>query len=166
MEQHFDNRKLGIGNRESSDESRISNPEYRVIYVGCGSGILSIAALKLGAKNCLGVDIDIESVKNSRENSDTNGIGDELILGQGSVAEVLAGHSIQAGSWSPIFGSGPLFASSTLVGIWSNPRHPRDSGPIRQISIETAQIKGLSMNDNVKWVIGCAVMKKIVMSLR
>ncbi|MDO8752599.1 MAG: 50S ribosomal protein L11 methyltransferase [Anaerolineales bacterium] len=62
-----------------------------VIDVGCGSGILSIAALKLGAKKVLGVDIDIESVKNSRENADLNGVGEELILGQGSVTEVLSG---------------------------------------------------------------------------
>ena len=63
----------------------------RVIDVGCGSGILSIAALKLGATKVLGVDIDEESVKNSRENADTNGVGDELILGVGSVNEILAG---------------------------------------------------------------------------
>jgi len=62
-----------------------------VIDVGCGSGILSIAALKLGATNVLGVDIDEESVKNSRENADTNGVGDELMLGVGSVNEILAG---------------------------------------------------------------------------
>ncbi len=63
----------------------------RVIDVGCGSGILSIAALKLGAVQALGVDIDPESIKNSRENADTNGIGDELVLGIGSVSEVLQG---------------------------------------------------------------------------
>jgi ribosomal protein L11 methyltransferase len=34
------------------------------------------------------VDIDEESVKNSRENADTNGVGDELILGVGSVQEI------------------------------------------------------------------------------
>jgi ribosomal protein L11 methyltransferase len=62
-----------------------------VIDVGCGSGILSIAALKLGAKSALGVDIDIESVKNSRENADKNGIGAEFVIGQGSVTEVLEG---------------------------------------------------------------------------
>ena len=61
------------------------------IDVGCGSGILSIAAIKLGAEKVLGVDIDIESVKNSRENADINDVGDELILGQGSVTEVLRG---------------------------------------------------------------------------
>jgi len=58
---------------------------------GCPD-ILSIAALKLGAKTVLGVDIDIESVKNSRENADTNGVGEELLLGQGSVTEILAGN--------------------------------------------------------------------------
>ena len=62
-----------------------------VIDIGCGSGILSIAALKLGATNALGVDIDIESVKNARENADKNGIGEEFIIGQGSVTEVLEG---------------------------------------------------------------------------
>jgi ribosomal protein L11 methyltransferase len=76
---------------ELMERSATHNPLSTVIDVGCGSGILSIAAIKLGASKVLGVDIDIESVKNSRENADTNEIGDELILGQGSVTEVLAG---------------------------------------------------------------------------
>ena len=63
----------------------------RVIDVGCGSGILSIAALKLGARAALGVDIDPESIRNSRENAETNGIGAELVLGVGSVGEILDG---------------------------------------------------------------------------
>lgn len=62
-----------------------------VIDIGCGSGILSIAALKLGATTALGVDVDIESVKNARENADKNGIGEEFMIGQGSVTEVLEG---------------------------------------------------------------------------
>src|SRR5574340_1266605 len=62
-----------------------------VIDVGCGSGILSIAALKLGAEKALGVDIDEESVRNSRANANTNGIGEELVLGVGSVKEILDG---------------------------------------------------------------------------
>jgi ribosomal protein L11 methyltransferase len=69
----------------------VSNRKSKIIDVGCGSGILSIAALKLGATKVLAVDIDAESVKNSRENADTNGIGDELILGQGSATEIRAG---------------------------------------------------------------------------
>ncbi len=61
------------------------------IDVGCGSGILSIAALKLGAQKALGVDTDEESIKNARANAGTNGVGDELILGVGSVKEILEG---------------------------------------------------------------------------
>lgn len=85
MEKYFDKY------RAERSEERLARNDMNVIDVGCGSGILSIAALKLGAGKVLGVDIDIESVKNSRENADTNGVGKELILGQGSVAEVLAG---------------------------------------------------------------------------
>jgi ribosomal protein L11 methyltransferase len=62
-----------------------------VIDVGCGSGILSIAALKLGARSALGVDIDAGSIVNARENADANEIGDELILEVGSVPEILDG---------------------------------------------------------------------------
>lgn len=80
-----------------------------VIDVGCGSGILSIAALKLGAASVLGVDIDMESVKNSRENADVNDVGDELILGQGSVSEVLAGQFA--------FKSAPLVVANILAPV-------------------------------------------------
>lgn len=74
---------------ELMEKAAARQPFSHVIDVGCGSGILSIAALKLGAGSVLGVDIDTESVKNSRENADLNGIGDELLLGLGSVTEIL-----------------------------------------------------------------------------
>ncbi len=64
-----------------------------VIDVGCGSGILSIAALKLGAEFALGVDIDEASLRASRENAEANGVPPErFALGLGSVAEVRAGN--------------------------------------------------------------------------
>jgi ribosomal protein L11 methyltransferase len=66
-------------------------PPEAVIDVGCGSGILAIAALKLGARSALGVDIDPQALENARLNAAGNGIGPELVLGQGSLAEVLAG---------------------------------------------------------------------------
>lgn len=63
-----------------------------LIDVGCGSGILSIAALKLGAELALGVDIDPASIQAARENARANGIPDEhLLLGLGSVGEILEG---------------------------------------------------------------------------
>lgn len=62
-----------------------------VIDVGCGSGILSIAAVKFGATHALAVDIDVASLRNARENAELNGVVGRLTLGHGSVAEVLAG---------------------------------------------------------------------------
>lgn len=47
----------------------------RVIDLGCGSGILSIAAMNLGAATALGVDIDPKSVDVAYENAELNGIG-------------------------------------------------------------------------------------------
>ena len=85
------NRESRIGNRELNAHSQKNNARITIIDVGCGSGILSIAALKLGAQAALGVDIDIESAKNARENADKNGIGAEFIIAQGSVTEVLEG---------------------------------------------------------------------------
>jgi ribosomal protein L11 methyltransferase len=66
-----------------------SKPGIDVIDVGCGSGILSIAAIKLGAKKALAVDIDPLSVKATNENSAANGVLKNLEIGEGSVQEIL-----------------------------------------------------------------------------
>lgn len=72
--------------------SKIENGKPKtVIDVGCGSGILSIAVIKLGAKSALGVDIDAGSIVNARENANSNQVGDELTLAVGSVQEILDG---------------------------------------------------------------------------
>jgi ribosomal protein L11 methyltransferase len=63
----------------------------RVIDVGCGSGILSIAALKLGAEQALGVDIDAEAINASGDNALLNDVSPKFKLGIGSVAEVMDG---------------------------------------------------------------------------
>lgn len=60
-------------------------PAQPVIDVGCGSGILSIAALKLGASTALAVDIDSQAVRSTRENAERNDITDELVTEIGSV---------------------------------------------------------------------------------
>ena len=91
------------------DLSKTEDQKPRVMDIGCGSGILSIAALKLGAQTALGLDIDIESIRHSRENADKNGIGGEFILGQGSVAEVLAGQFA--------FRSAPLVVANILAPV-------------------------------------------------
>ena len=49
-------------------------PGGTVLDVGCGSGILSVAALLLGAKDAVGVDIDELAVKTAVENARENGV--------------------------------------------------------------------------------------------
>lgn len=66
-------------------------PGAPVIDVGCGSGILSIAALKLGAGHALGVDIDQAAVLSTRENAAANGVLERMETGLGSVDEIRAG---------------------------------------------------------------------------
>lgn len=52
----------------------------RVLDVGCGSGILSIAALKLGAASADGIDIDQQAITASRKNAADNGVSARLRL--------------------------------------------------------------------------------------
>lgn len=54
--------------------------DKNVIDYGCGSGILAIAALKLGAREALGVDIDPQALIASRDNAERNEVSDRLRL--------------------------------------------------------------------------------------
>jgi ribosomal protein L11 methyltransferase len=97
-----------VGDSSLANKGLAQN-DTTVIDIGCGSGILSIAAIKLGAKAALGVDVDEESVKNSRENAGTNGVGEELILGVGSVQEILEGRFA--------FNKAPLVVANILAPV-------------------------------------------------
>ncbi len=72
-------------------QEELTRPGDQIIDVGCGSGILSIAAIRLGAAHALGVDIDPASVKATRENAAANEVAGQIEVGLGSVAEVLSG---------------------------------------------------------------------------
>src|SRR5690606_10307038 len=50
----------------------------RVLDFGCGSGVLAIAALLLGAKYAVATDIDPQALLATRENARLNGVGDRL----------------------------------------------------------------------------------------
>lgn len=50
----------------------------KVLDVGCGSGILSLVALKLGAREVIGTDLDADCIISSQENMTVNHLSDEL----------------------------------------------------------------------------------------
>jgi ribosomal protein L11 methyltransferase len=49
-----------------------------VVDFGCGSGILGIAAIKLGAERVIGIDIDPQALIASKDNAERNGVADQL----------------------------------------------------------------------------------------
>lgn len=63
-----------------------------VLDTGCGSGILSIASLLLGAGKAVGVDIDALAVKTAKENGKQNGFTEpQYTILQGNLADKVAG---------------------------------------------------------------------------
>ena len=61
--------------------------DKEVLDVGCGSGILSIAAALLGCRSVTGVEIDEDAVRVAEENVELNGIGDRVEILQGDLTE-------------------------------------------------------------------------------
>ena len=67
-------------------------PETELLDVGCGSGILALSAMLLGAKRAEGVDIDEKAVKTARENAERNGFSAPRIrFSQGDLTEKISG---------------------------------------------------------------------------
>ena len=72
-------------------EKQLSGGE-RVLDVGTGSGILSMAAIRLGAASALGIDNDREAIECAREYARVNGFGEELELRVGSFGDCPDGY--------------------------------------------------------------------------
>ena len=89
----------------------------QVVDYGCGSGVLAIAALKLGAARVVGVDNDLQALTASRDNAERNRVGNDLALATPDAfvpfeADVLVAN-ILAG---PLEELAPLFARCVKAG--------------------------------------------------
>ena len=67
------------------------SPGCDVLDVGCGSGILSVAALLLGAQKAVGVDIDELAVKTAVENAQINEVSGRFTAICGNLTEQVSG---------------------------------------------------------------------------
>ena len=87
---------FGTGGHETTSlcmealDEKITGGE-RVLDIGTGSGILAIAALKLGAAVAEGVDIDPVAVRTAGENAALNGVADKLTVLVGDLSDKASG---------------------------------------------------------------------------
>lgn len=70
---------------------KYTTPDTEMLDVGCGSGILSVAALLLGAKGAVGVDIDEMAVKTAKENAVLNGVENRFTVLAGNLTDKVEG---------------------------------------------------------------------------
>ena len=86
--------------------------DREVLDYGCGSGILAIAALKLGAKQAWAVDRDPQALAATRRNAFENGVENRLVIGaprvlESTVVTVLTANILAA----PLVNLAPRFAT-------------------------------------------------------
>ena len=130
-------------------------PLGRALDVGCGSGILSIAAVKLGATRALGVDIDPIAIEATLANARHNRVGRRVRAREGSIpsgdgpfdlvlANLIAGVLVEhaanlAGELTP---GGILVASGIFI----------DREPEVRAALEGAALEVTGRRDETDWV--------------
>ena len=139
-------------------------PEGRVLDCGTGTGILSICALKLGAQEAIGYDIDEWSVDNARHNAVINQVDERFtsLLGDASILNKVEGtfDLVMANiNRNILLNDMPQFVSKMKAGatLILSGFYTDDC----QILIEKAQTLGLSLQqqkEDQQWA--CLVLKR------
>ncbi len=88
-----------------------------VIDYGCGSGVLAIAALLLGAKHAWAVDIDEQALLATRENAITNNVLERLSIGQPELIDGVAADVVLANIlFKPLMDLVDTISAATAIG--------------------------------------------------
>ena len=97
---------FGTGRHPTTHLSLTLLEEYvesgdRVLDLGTGSGILAVAAAKLGASEVLALDIEADAVAIARETVSLNGLADVVEVGQGSIGSAAPPYDVVAANIFP-----------------------------------------------------------------
>ncbi|MCH8537523.1 MAG: 50S ribosomal protein L11 methyltransferase [Alkalimonas sp.] len=90
--------------------------DQTVVDFGCGSGILAIAALKLGAQRVVGIDIDPQAIQASMANAERNQVADRLELYLPKDQPALSADVVVANILA-----GPLVELSSIIADYVKP---------------------------------------------
>jgi ribosomal protein L11 methyltransferase len=104
----------------NSDRSGFGLQGLRVLDFGCGTGILAVAALKMGAAGAVGVEIDPDAAKAAKRNVSLNQLDDVI--------------EIREGSWEATVGRFDLILANVVTGVLLKvgteiPAHLKPGGP-------------------------------------
>ena len=92
---------FGTGTHETTSMcltmlEQLVKPGQTILDIGCGSGILGIAAAKLGAGRVIGSDLDPNAVLVARENAAENGVSEIVEIHQGDLTDIPVLQNVQA----------------------------------------------------------------------
>jgi len=84
---------FGMGDHPTTMASLLAIEKYlllddEVIDVGCGSGVLGITSLLLGARRATGIDISAASIEVSRANAESNGVADRWSVNTDALEQI------------------------------------------------------------------------------
>ncbi|MCE7073608.1 50S ribosomal protein L11 methyltransferase [Dyadobacter sp. CY327] len=158
---------FGTGHHETTwlvmnEQLRLPHQGISVMDVGCGTGILSILASKLGAEQLLGFDIDEWAVENTKENFLMNNLAAEAGVFQGTITEVPEGQmfgGILANiNRNILLSEIPAYVKHLQPGGWlvTSGFYETDQADIEQCASENGLTK-INSNTRNQWA--CVVFK-------
>ncbi|MCF2506703.1 50S ribosomal protein L11 methyltransferase [Dyadobacter sp. CY107] len=158
---------FGTGHHETTwlvmnEQLSLPHTGLSVMDVGCGTGILSVLAAKLGAAQLLGFDIDEWAVENTKENFSMNNLDSGAEVFQGTITEVpeekMFGGILANINRNILLSEMPAYVKHLQPGGWlvTSGFYETDQADIEQCALENGLTK-INSNTRNQWA--CVVFK-------